>query len=57
MQIVTSGAEPLPVEKRSLFLQRIGAHLRLRGFRHPSDEDVDRAVRAALRGLRHEPAA
>jgi hypothetical protein len=52
-----AAAAPLEVAKRSLFLQRTVAQLHLHGFRHPSDQDVDHAVRVALRGLRHEPAA
>ena len=48
-------AQPLAVEKRACFLERIAAELAR--IRRPDDRDVDHAVRAALRGLMHAPAA
>jgi hypothetical protein len=48
-------AQPLAVEKRTCFLERIAAELAR--VHHPDDRDVDHAVRAALRGLMHAPAA
>lgn len=58
LRYVTAAAQPLPVEKRSLFLHRFAAHLEMRGVnRHPSDADIETAVRVALRGLVQLPAA
>jgi len=57
LRIVMNAARPLAVEKRALFLERLGAQLALRGFRHPSDDDLARAVRMALQGLRQGTAA
>ncbi len=54
MQAVLLAAQPLPPEKRSELLERIGARLRLVAGR-PSDDDVARAVELALRGLVQEP--
>jgi len=42
-------ARGLPVEKRSLFLQRVASDLELR--RQSQKIDVDRAISVALRGL------
>jgi hypothetical protein len=53
---VMDAARVLPIEKRSLFLERIAAALTLRG-RHVSDSDVASAVQRALQGLvHHQPA-
>jgi hypothetical protein len=58
LRYVTAAAQPLPVEKRSLFLQRLAAHLEKAGVNHhPSNADIESAVRAALRGLVQLPAA
>jgi hypothetical protein len=48
-------AQTLAVEKRDTFLQRVAA--KLADVRRPDDQDLARAVAAALRGLIHEPAA
>ncbi len=47
---VMLAAGSLPVDKRSVFLERIAARQRLCGFRF-TDADLDEAVRAALHGL------
>jgi uncharacterized membrane protein len=58
LQRITAAAEPLPPEKRSVFLQRLMAHLEARGvYRRARDDDVEAAVHTALRGLQHMPAA
>jgi hypothetical protein len=44
-----------PVEKRSVFLERVAAQLQLRG--RFTDLDFDDAARLALRGLIQESAA
>jgi hypothetical protein len=56
LQLVADAAARLPVEKRSDFLQRIAARLRLHGGRF-TDADVEDAARAALQGLVQESAA
>jgi hypothetical protein len=43
-------AGSLPVEKRSVFLERVAARLRLRGLRL-TDADLGAAIQAALTGL------
>ena len=40
----------LPAEKRSVFLERVAARLRLRGP-HFTDADLSAAIQAALTGL------
>jgi len=50
LQIVITAAGGLPVEKRSVFLERIAARLQLRGP-HFTDADLGAAIRAALTGL------
>ena len=50
LEIVMVAAGPLPAEKRSVFLERIAARLRLRGPRF-TDADLDAAIQAALTGL------
>jgi hypothetical protein len=52
---VMTVAQTLAVEKRDTFLQRVAA--KLADVRRPDDQDLARAVAAALRGLIHEPAA
>ena len=54
--IVMNAASGLPVEKRTVFLERVAARLALRGARI-SDADLDKAIRIALKGLTHQPAA
>jgi hypothetical protein len=55
LAVVMTAAGGLAVEKRSVFLERVAARLRLRGSF--TDLDLDDAVRVALRGLIQEPAA
>jgi hypothetical protein len=38
-------------------MERIAAHVRQRAGRYVTDDDVERATRAALKGLVQEPAA
>jgi hypothetical protein len=45
---VMAAAGGLPREKRDVFLQRIAGYLTLYGGCHPTDDDVDRAIRVAL---------
>ncbi len=55
LAVVMTAARGLPVEKRSVFLERIAARLELLGSF--ADRDFDDAVRRALRGLIQESAA
>jgi hypothetical protein len=55
LTIVMTAARGLPVEKRSVFLERVAARLQLLGSF--TDRDFDDAVRLALRGLIQESAA
>jgi hypothetical protein len=58
LKFVTAICQPLPVEKRSVFLNRMVAHLQIRDLlRHPSDHDLEVACRAALHNLAHGSAA
>jgi len=50
LQIVMTAAGGLPVEKRSVFLERVAARLQLRGP-HFTDADLGAAIQAALTGL------
>jgi hypothetical protein len=50
LELVMTVAAELPVEKRSLLLERIAARLRLVGPRF-NDRDLALAVRLGLRGL------
>jgi hypothetical protein len=45
-----TAAGSLPAEKRSVFLERVAARLRLRGPRF-TDADLNAAIQAALPGL------
>jgi Holliday junction resolvasome RuvABC endonuclease subunit len=54
LKAVTDAARAVPVEKRDVFLQRIAAMLKFRGR---SDDDIADAVKLALSGLTHQPAA
>ena len=47
LAMVMTAAGSLPVEKRSVFLERVAARLRLRGF-HFTDADLGAAIQAAL---------
>ena len=49
--------EPLDPDKHGVLLERIAGQLRVNGRRHPTDDDVAAAVRAALRGLLQERVA
>lgn len=56
LDMIMTAAAPLPAEKRSLLLERVGKHLQLfgrRNARHFSDIDVEHAVKASLLGLSH----
>jgi hypothetical protein len=55
LAVVMTAASGLPVEKRSVFLERVAARLQLLGSF--TDLDLDDAVRLALRGLIQESAA
>jgi hypothetical protein len=50
LALVMTAAGGLPVEKRSVFLERVAARLRLRGY-HFTDADLGAAIQAALTGL------
>ena len=50
LQIIMTAAGSLPVEKRSVFLERLAARLQLRGSRF-TDADLGAAIQAALTGL------
>ena len=50
LAMVMTAASSLPVEKRSVFLERVAARLRLRGPRF-TDADLGAAIQAALTGL------
>jgi hypothetical protein len=55
LSIVTDTARMVPVERRDIFLQLVGAMLRMRG--RFSDADVADVAQLALTGLAHQPAA
>ncbi|MGB9314744.1 MAG: hypothetical protein WCB62_06925 [Pseudolabrys sp.] len=55
LKIVMTAANSLPVERRSVFLERVGAMLRMRG--RFTDDDVADVAKLALTGLAHQPAA
>jgi hypothetical protein len=48
-------AADLPVEKRSAFLERIAARLKLRNRPITLDDDFDKLLRSALTGLIQAP--
>jgi hypothetical protein len=50
LQLVMTAAGSVPVEKRSLFLERVVARLQLRGPRF-TDADLGAAIQVALTGL------
>ena len=55
LKIIMTAANAVPVEGRSVFLERVGAMLRMRG--RFSDGDVADVAKLALTGLAHRPAA
>jgi hypothetical protein len=59
LQTVMTTAGMLEPERRSLFLERVGAmlKLRIRGDRGVGDGDVAEVTALALHGLVHQPAA
>ena len=58
LRFVTACCQPLKIEKRSVFLKRLVAHLKVRDrLHHPTDDDIAAACREALAGLVHAPAA
>ena len=44
-------AQTVSVERRSVFLERVGVMLRMRGYGHFTDSDVSDVARLALCGL------
>ena len=50
LALVMTAAGGLPMEKRSVFLERVAARLRLHGP-HFTDADLGAAIQAALTGL------
>ena len=50
LALVMTAAGGLPVEKRSVFLERVAARLRLHGPRF-TDADLGAAIQTALTGL------
>ena len=57
LKIVMTAANAVPVERRSVFLQRIAAMLTQRGHGHVTDADVMDVAQLALCGLVQQPAA
>ena len=57
LQSIMDAARTLPVEKRDVYLRRIGAMLTMRGRGHFGDSDVSDVAKLALTGLAHQPAA
>jgi len=55
LETVMTAATSLAVDKRACFLERVAAELNR--VCQPNDQDVERAARAALRGLMQAPAA
>jgi hypothetical protein len=53
LEIVMTAAGPLAPDKRVVLMERIVAALRVRAvvFHNPTDADIERATRAALKGL------
>ena len=51
LQTIMTAANAVPVERRSVFLERVGAMLKVRG--RFSDDDVADVARLALCGLIH----
>ena len=53
LKIVMTVAQTVPVERRSVFLERVGAMLRMLGYGHFTDSDVSDVARLATCGLVH----
>ena len=51
LQSIMDAARTLPVEKRDVYLRRIGAMLTMRGRGHVTDGDVTDVARLAMAGL------
>jgi hypothetical protein len=56
LQTVMTVAADMPPDKRSTFLERIGAMLAMRGRGHFNDADVAEVTKLAATGLVREPA-
>jgi hypothetical protein len=57
LHLIMLAAAPIPLEKRSIFLERVAGHLGRIGYLRVRDDDVARAVTTALKGLVHSEAA
>jgi hypothetical protein len=57
LELVMMATAPLDPAKRAVLMERMAAHLRLNGVRHPTDTDVNRAIKAAMVGLLRGSAA
>jgi hypothetical protein len=57
LALVMTAATPLDPSKRATLLERVASHLRRISVRQPTDSDVDRAIKAAMRGLLQGSAA
>jgi len=57
LQTLMTLAADIPPEKRSTFLERVGAMLAIRGRGHFDDSDVAEVARLASTGLARRPAA
>ena len=57
LRVVMDAATTVPIEKRSIYLERIASMLTMRGRGHVADSDVMEVARLALTGLTHQPAA
>lgn len=55
LAVITQAASLLPVERRSQFLERVGAMLKMRD--RVADDDVRQVAELALCGLIQQPAA
>jgi hypothetical protein len=51
MRAILVAAQPLDPSKRCTLLERTAAQLRRIGVRRPTDDDVEHAIRFAMRGL------
>ena len=49
LEIITTAANAVPVERRGIFLERVGAMLKVRGLF--SDDDVRQVAALAMAGL------
>ena len=57
LKTIMTVAQTVSVERRSVFLERVGAMLRMRGYGHFTDSDVSDVTALALCGLIHIDAA